>query len=629
MRVVRLAAVISALSVCPAFAQLSSELVVSGLSSPVAVVQDPTQPAVQFVVEQGGRIRVVRAGQIEALDFLDLTPLVLSGGERGLLGLAFAPDYATSGRFFVNYTRQPDGHTVIARYQRSAGNPLLADPSSGFPLRWPDGNDFLVQPFANHNGGDLQFGSDGFLYIPLGDGGSSNDPDHRAQNPAQLLGKVLRIDVDVPAADFEGYDVPPDNPFVGQSGVLPEIWAFGLRNPFRFTVDALERGGTGALVIADVGQNAWEEVNYEPFGAGGRNYGWRNREGAHDNVVTLPPAFTPLTDPFLEYSHAEGNVITGGVVYRGTGLGVGFFGRYFFADFGAQRIWSVGVVVDPTTHEAQKGQIIEHTSDLGGAATIGSVSAFGVGADCEVYFLNWSAGQLRRIVNPAGPSASCPTSADPFLADGGGVFVDGVWLSRDHPLAAGAGLGGVAPGGSTTGCSTPQPVSNWVCVNGGWVPPDHPLAAGSGSTPPPPPPPPDGTGSGSTGCTTVQPVSTWVCVNGGWLPPDHPLAAGSGSAPPPPPPPPPDGTGTGSTGCTTVQPVSNWVCVNGGWLPPDHPLAAGSGSAPPPPPPPPPDGTGTGSTGCTTVQPVSNWVCVNGGWLPPDHPLATGGSGGQ
>jgi glucose/arabinose dehydrogenase len=625
MRVVRLAALISALGVCPAFAQFLSELVVSGFSSPVAVVQDPTQPAVQFVVEQGGRIRVVRGGQIEALDFLDLTPLVLSGGERGLLGLAFAPDYATSGRFFVNYTRQPDGHTVIARYQRSAGNPLLADLSSGFHLRWPGGNDFIVQPFANHNGGDLQFGSDGFLYIPLGDGGGGNDPDHRAQNPAELLGKVLRIDVDVPAADFEGYDVPPDNPFVGQSGVLPEIWAFGLRNPFRFTVDALERGGTGALVMADVGENAWEEVNYEPFGAGGRNYGWRNREGAHDNVVTLPPAFTPLTDPFLEYSHAEGNVITGGVVYRGTGLGVGFFGRYFYADFGAGRIWSVGVVVDPITREAQKGQIIEHTPDLGGAATIGNVSAFGVGADCEIYFLNWSAGQLRRIVNPAGPSAGCPTSADPFLGDGGGVFVDGNWVSRDHPLAAGAGLGGVAPGGTTTGCSTPQPVSDWVCVNGGWVPPDHPLAAGSGSTPPPPPPPPpDGTGTGTTACTTAQPVSTWVCVNGGWLPPDHPLAAGSGSTPPPPPPPPPDGTGTGTTACTTVQPVSNWVCVNGGWLPPDHPLAAGSGSPSPPPPPPPPNGTGTDNTVCTTVQPVSNWVCVNGGWVPPDHPLAGG-----
>ncbi len=148
-----------------------------------------------------------------------------------------------------------------------------------------------------------------------------------------LLGKILRIDVDVPDADFEGYDVPPDNPFFGRPGVLPEIWAFGLRNPFRVTVDALSRGGTGALVIADVGQNAWEEIDYEPFGAGGRNYGWRNREGAHDNVTTLPPAFTPLIDPIAEYSHAVGNVITGGVVYRGTALGVGFFGALLLRRF--------------------------------------------------------------------------------------------------------------------------------------------------------------------------------------------------------------------------------------------------------------------------------------------------------
>ena len=565
MRVAGFLGIVCFLGASPAAAQLSSELVVSGLSSPVAVVQDPTQPGVQFIVEQGGRIRVVRDGQLEAVDFLDLTTPVLSGGERGLLGLAFAPDYATSGRFFVNYTRKPDGHTVIARYRRSNADPLRADPASAFPLKWP--GDAIAQPFANHNGGDLQFGSDGFLYIPLGDGGSGNDPDHRAQNPAELLGKVLRIDVDVPDADFEGYDVPADNPFEGVAGVRAEIWAFGLRNPFRFTVDAIERGGNGALVIGDVGQNMWEEVNYEPFGAGGRNYGWRNREGAHNNVTDEPPAFTPLTDPILEYSHAVGNVITGGVVYRGTALGVEFFGRYFYADFGAQRIWSVGLVIDPATGEADAGQIIEHTTALGGAATIGNVSAFGLGADCEIYFLNWSGGQLRRIVNAAGgPAPGCPTTPDPFLDSGGGVFVGGVWVLRDHPNAAGAGLGG-APGDGGSGCPSIQPASDWVCVNGGWVPPDHPLAAGgSGSGTPPPPPPP----SGGATCTIPQPGSNWVCVNGGWVPPDHPLAAGnvgSGSGTPPPPPP--------STACPATRPAVNWVCVNGGWVPPDHPLAGG------------------------------------------------------
>ena len=567
MRALLLLVAVLLLGAWDAAAQLSSQLVVSGLSAPVAVVQDPTQPNVQFVVEQGGRIRVVRNNAIESADFLDITPLVLSGGERGLLGLAFAPDYATSRRFFVNYTRQPDGHTVISRYRRSAGDPLSADASSRFDLRWPDGNAFITQPFANHNGGDLQFGSDGYLYIPLGDGGSGNDPGHRAQHPGELLGKMLRIDVAVADADFEGYDVPPDNPFVGLFGVRAEIWAFGLRNPFRVSVDAIARGGNGAILIGDVGQNAWEEVNYEPFGAGGRNYGWRNREGAHDNVTDLPPAYLPLTDPIVEYSHAIGNVITGGVVNRGTGLGVPFWGRYFFADFGARRVWSVGLVVDPVTKEAQQGVIIDHTDALGGPNTVGNVSAFGFDGNCQVLFLNYTGGELRRIVNSAsGAPAGCPSSPDPFLASGGGVFVAGAWFTRDHPMAAGAGLGGVPPTGGTS-CTPPQPVPGWVCVSGGWVPPDHPLAVGAAPAPPPPPPP-------STGCTTPQPVSTWVCVGDGWVPPDHPLAIGA--APPPPPPPPPPSSGT----CTTPNPFVGipgitGVCVSGSWVPSDHPLAQG------------------------------------------------------
>jgi glucose/arabinose dehydrogenase len=583
MRAAWLCAIVSLLSPPAALAQLATERVAGGFAFPVAVVQDPTQPNVQFVVEQGGRIRVLCDGQLQSVDFLDLTPLVLSGGERGLLGLAFAPDYAVSRRFFVNYTRQPDGHTVIARYRRSAADSLRADASSRFDLQWPNGNRFITQPFANHNGGDLKFGSDGYLYIPLGDGGSANDPDHRAQNPAELLGKILRIDTAVLDTDVEGYDVPLDNPFVGQPGVLPAIWAFGVRNPFRATVDLIARGGTGALIFADVGQNAWEEIDYEPFGAGGRNYGWRNREGAHDNVTSRPPAFLPLVDPIAEYSHAVGNVITGGVVYRGGALGIAFFGRYFFADFGASRIWSMGLTIDPMTREAQAGQILEHTSELGGASVIGNVSAFGVGADCEVYFLNWSAGELRRIVGGPGTAPGCPTSPDPFLASGGGVFTDGRWFSRDDPRVAGAGLGGAS---GTAGCTTPRPVSNWLCINGGWVPPNHPLAGTAGGAG-------GSTGGGTTGggtgggtgttdgaCVTQRPVSTWLCVNGGWVPPDHPLASGSGQS---------NGGGSGGTpgggtggstggtpgGCTTLQPASSWVCVNGGWVPPNHPLARG------------------------------------------------------
>ena len=453
MRVARMGVLLLLLSPSLVLAQLSSELVVSGLSLPVAVVQDPTLPDVRYVVEQGGRIRIVRAGVLQAADFLDLTPMVLSGGERGLLGLAFSPDYAVSGRLFVNYTRQPDGHTVVSRYRRSSADPLRADPASRFDLRWPNGNRFITQPFENHNAGDLVFGSDGKLYIPLGDGGSANDPDHRAQNPTELLGKILRIDTGVSDADPEGYDVPADNPFIGQA--LPEIWDFGLRNPFRVTVDRIDHGGTGALVIADVGQNAWEEIDYEPFGAGGLNYGWRNREGAHDNVTTRPPAFGPLVDPIAEYSHAVGNVITGGEVYRGSALGIGFFGRYFFADFGSRRIWSIGLTIDPITKDAQAGPMIEHTAALGGSAVVGNVSAFGIGADCEVYFLNWAAGQLRRIVDTTSTNAGCPTSPDPFLSSGGGVFVAGIWLPRTDPRVAGAGLGGsIGTGGVGAGGGT-------------------------------------------------------------------------------------------------------------------------------------------------------------------------------
>ena len=289
----------------------------SGLSLPVAIVQDPTNAAVQFVVEQGGRIRAIQAGQVLPTDFLDLRSAISAGGERGLLGMAFAPDYATSGRFFVNFTN-PSGHTVVARFRRSA-DPLVAAAASRFDLQF-GGVRFIAQPFANHNGGHLAFGPDGYMYIGLGDGGSGNDPQHRAQNPAELLGKMLRIDVNVGDGDPNGYRVPPDNPFpLGNPlGARPEIWSFGLRNPWRYSFDDPARGGTGALIMGDVGQGAFEEIDYEPRGRGGRNYGWRNREGAHDNVTNLPPAFLPLIDPIYEYPRSQGQTVTGGFVYRGT-----------------------------------------------------------------------------------------------------------------------------------------------------------------------------------------------------------------------------------------------------------------------------------------------------------------------
>jgi glucose/arabinose dehydrogenase len=383
-----------------AHAQLATRVHASGFTTPVAFVQDPANAAVQFIVEQGGRIRVVKSGVVLATEFLNLSSSISTGGERGLLGLALAPDYVTSGRFFVNFT-DLSGNTVVARFKRSA-DPLVADAASRFDLRWggPSGPAFIAQPYSNHNGGHLVFGDDGFLYVGLGDGGSGNDPQHRAQNPAELLGKMLRIDVGVADDHPTGYQVPPDNPFAaGQlPGARPEIWSFGLRNPWRYSFDPSARGGTGALIIGDVGQGAWEEIDYEPAGRGGRNYGWRNREGAHDYVTSLPPAFLPLTDPIHEYDHGSGNAVTGGFVYRGSALGPAYAGRYFFADFGFGRVWSLALTLDGVTGEATASNLVEHTADLLTPGGLGAISSFGVDTSGELYTVDYTGGRILKII---------------------------------------------------------------------------------------------------------------------------------------------------------------------------------------------------------------------------------------
>jgi glucose/arabinose dehydrogenase len=387
-----------------ASAQVRADVYVSGLSLPVAFVQDPSSAATQYIVEQGGRIRVIRNGVLQSTDFLNLAAKISSGGERGLLGLAFPADYATSGRFYVNFTN-PAGHTVVARFKRSGPNSLIADPATEFDFLWPGGNRFITQPFANHNGGTLVFGPDGFLYIGMGDGGSGDDPFRNAQNPTSLLGKMLRLDVSVPDSDVEGYNIPAGNPFVSGTpvGVRPEIWAFGLRNPWKFSFDDPVRGGTGALVIADVGQNTWEEIDYQPPGVGGRNYGWVNREGAHLHVNDSPPAYLPLVDPIFEYDHGTGDSITGGYVYRGTSLGPSMVGRYFFGDLRG-RVWSLALTVDSATGEAAASELIEHTAALGGSAALGNVTSFGVDASGELYVLNYSQGRVLRLSSSAPPA---------------------------------------------------------------------------------------------------------------------------------------------------------------------------------------------------------------------------------
>lgn len=383
----------------PAAAQIRAEVFASGFQGPVAFVQDPTSSAVFFVVEQAGRIRTLRNRAVEPADFLDLRAAVSSGGERGLLGLAFAPDYSQSGRFFVNFTDR-NGDTIVARFRRS-GNPLVADPASRFDLRWGAAREPVIrQPFSNHNGGHLAFGPDRYLYIGLGDGGSANDPQHRAQNPNSLLGKFLRIDVSVPDDHPNGYAVPGDNPFLDGSPVaaLPEIWSVGVRNPWRYSFDDPERGGTGALLIGDVGQGGWEEIDYEPPNRGGRNYGWRNREGAHPNVGSSPPAYQPLIDPIHEYPRGDGQSITGGYVYRGRALGSAFSGRYLFADFVSGRVWSIALSVNAGTGEATASGLLEHTAALGGTPQIGNVSSFGVDADGELYIVSYDRGRILRLV---------------------------------------------------------------------------------------------------------------------------------------------------------------------------------------------------------------------------------------
>lgn len=382
------------------YAQLRLRTHASGFTSPIAVVQDPADRNTQFVVQQNGRIRVVQLGAVLATDFLDVSGSIVSGGEQGLLGFAFPPDTATSGRFFVNFTNR-SGDTVVARFRRSS--PIVADTGSRFDLRWGSANGpaFIAQPFANHNGGHLAFGPDGFLYIGLGDGGSGDDPSHRAQNPQEFLGKMLRIDVNVPDAHASGYQVPADNPFLrsGPPSTRPEIWAFGLRNPWRYAFDDPARGGTGALVIGDVGQGRWEEVDYEPRGRGGRNYGWRNREGAHDNVTSLPVAFQPLTEPIHEYSHSVGQSITGGYVYRGDRLPANYRGRYFFADFIQGRLFSLALTLD-ANGEARASDVVEHTAELGGFAQLGNISSFGVDADGELLIVSYSLGRVMKLAGP-------------------------------------------------------------------------------------------------------------------------------------------------------------------------------------------------------------------------------------
>jgi glucose/arabinose dehydrogenase len=304
--------------------------VASGFNRPLLLTNAGDGSGRLFVVEQSGKIWVLNSTTGVNSVFLDVSNLISPAAlgsdytERGLLGLAFSPDYATNGIFFIDYTDQ-SGNSVLARYHVSADDPNKADPASATQLL------YVQQPYANHNGGNLVFGPDGYLYVGFGDGGSAGDPQGNGQNPGTLLGTILRLDVNV----ADGYAVPPSNPFVGSSTTRPEIWAWGLRNPWRFSFDRT----TGDLYIADVGQNAWEEVDFQPASStGGQNYGWNAYEGTH--VYSGQPPASDVVMPILEYDHGGGRCsITGGYVYRGEQI-PGLQGYYFYGDWCSGTIWA-------------------------------------------------------------------------------------------------------------------------------------------------------------------------------------------------------------------------------------------------------------------------------------------------
>ncbi|HET7218711.1 MAG TPA: PQQ-dependent sugar dehydrogenase [Vicinamibacterales bacterium] len=431
--------VVTASGLAVAQPQVRAQLVASGLTHPLEFVHDPSNPAVQYIVEQEGRIRVLSNGTVLGPDFLNLTGAIAIGGEQGLLGLAFPPNYGASGRFYVFFTNTA-GDLVVSRFRRSAGNPLVADAGSRLDLLWSTGRRWIDHPVnANHNGGHLAFGPDNYLYVAVGDGGGGGDPSNNAQNLDSLLGKLLRIDVGVDDSNASGFAVPPTNPFIGRG--RPEIWDVGLRNPWKFSFDA----ATGAILIADVGQNQFEEIDYEPAGSGGRNYGWSLREGAHEFAPTKTPAFLPLDEPIFEYGRGDGQSVTGGFVNRGVALGPEFVGRYFFADFVTARVWSLALTPNGIGG-VTAGDLRDHTADLG---AIGNISSFGVDAAGDLYLVSWSLGRIFRL------SATAPIlTLDSVTSQPGSMEVAG-W-AIDRRAATGSGIDTVHVY-AFAGLSTPSP----------------------------------------------------------------------------------------------------------------------------------------------------------------------------
>jgi glucose/arabinose dehydrogenase len=364
---------------------------IGGLSAPIGIANAGDGSNRLFILEQSGRIRIVKNGSLLGSPFLNISTRVSCCGERGLLGLAFPHDYASKGYFYVNYT-DLNGNTVIARYRRSL-DPDTADPNSEQIVL------AIGQPFANHNGGNLIFGPfDRMLYAGMGDGGSGGDPSNRAQSPSDLLGKMLRIDVE--SGRPYTYTIPSNNPFISTAGFRGEIWALGLRNPWRYSFDRQ----TGDLYTADVGQGAWEEVNFQPStSGGGENYGWRIMEGLHCFNPSTGCNMSGLILPVAEYSHALGCSVTGGFVYRGSTF-ARMHGIFFYGDYCSGRIWGL----------RRDGVTWQNTllRDSGVSPQI-SISSFGEDEAGNLYVASHNTGQVFQIVDtpPMPPALPTPTPA--------------------------------------------------------------------------------------------------------------------------------------------------------------------------------------------------------------------------
>jgi len=355
---------------------LRLEEVARGLSSPVHVTAPSGDPRV-FIVEQTGRIRILENGTLRAEPFLDIRNKLTAGGERGLFSVAFHPDYATNGYFYVNYTDQA-GDTRVERYRVSADR-YRADAASARLILSVD------QPYSNHNGGHILFGPDRMLYIAMGDGGSSGDPQRHGQNRSTLLGDLLRIDVD----RGDPYSIPSTNPFVNMSSARGEIWAWGLRNPWRIAFDA----ETGLLYIADVGQRETEEINVVSATQRGLNFGWNIMEGG-DCYDASSCDRSGLVLPVVEYNHPEGCSITGGLVYRGSRL-PGLAGHYFYADYCGGWIRSF---------RYSNGRA-EDRHEWFPAGTLSSITSFGSDASGDMYVLS-GAGTVYRLGAASQPLSS-------------------------------------------------------------------------------------------------------------------------------------------------------------------------------------------------------------------------------